>query len=425
MSGLEQVLDSIDPSEVTGLALALGQIDSPSGHEHAVSDYLVDWCAEAGLAPRRVSAFPGLAANVVARVPGQGGGSSLLFNSHLDTVVAAGDATYFREPDRPELHTAWRSGDDLVGVGVVNDKGPMAGWLVAAAAIRRSGVRLPGDLVLTMVTGEIGHEPVLDELSGPPYHGKDHGSRFVATHGALADYALVAETTAFRPIWVEPGKAFFRLRVLGRDRGIYTPYLRRPYPPAEHPNAVVRAAPLIPLIEQWAYDYQERTRRVTPGGEVVPKVNLGAIRAGHPSQPILSPVHCDLYLDVRLPPGQPPMDVREELRALARQAGVEAEVECYLFRRGYQAVGAEPLVAALQAATRAELGDRPGPDPGPEPSSMWRDLNVWNELGVPAVTFGPGVGTGGGNAAIAVADLIACARIYARTALEVCARPRR
>src|SRR3954468_9758950 len=92
---LDEVLEAIDPTDVRDLALALGRVDSPSGEEHAVSDYLVDWCADAGLAPRRVRALPELAANVVARLPGTGGGTSLLFNSHMDTAVAPGDTTYF------------------------------------------------------------------------------------------------------------------------------------------------------------------------------------------------------------------------------------------------------------------------------------------------------------------------------------------
>ncbi|MEQ4304676.1 M20/M25/M40 family metallo-hydrolase [Plantactinospora sp. B6F1] len=420
---MRNLWDEVDPAEVVELALTLGRIDSPSGDEHAVSDFLYDWCADAGLALRRVRSHPDRAANIVARIPGTGGGRSLLFNSHMDTAVAPGDRTYFAEPDRPEFHTAWRDGDEIVGVGVVNDKGPMACWLVAAATLRRSGVRLPGDLVLTMVTGEIGHEPV-DEFDGPRYQGKDHGSRYVATHGGLADYVVVAETTSFTPIWVEPGKAFFRIEVRGRDRGVYTPYLSRPYSHGDQPNAIVRAAPLITAIDEWAYGYQERNRSRREAGEVVPKVNIGAVRAGHPSQPILSPASCLLYLDVRIPPGDNPLGVQEELRDLVRRVTPDADVECYLFRRGYEASGAEPLVAALRAATEADVAPERRTDPGHPPSSMWRDLNVWNELGMPAVTYGPGQGTGGGNVSIAADDLAACARVYLRTAIEICGTPR-
>lgn len=417
----QNLIDGIDPAEVGELALALGQIASPSGQEHAVSDYVFDWCAEAGLAPSRLRADGDRAANILARIPGSGGGKSLLFNSHLDTAVQPGDTTYFREPDRAEYTTAWRDGDDLVGIGVVNDKGPMAAWLVAAAHLSQRGEQLPGDVILSAVTGEIGFEPV-DEFQGTGYHGKDFGSRYAGTHGAVADLVVVAETTSFVPIWVEPGKAFFRISIPGRDTGIYTPYLQRPYEAAKHPNAVVRAAALIPRIEGWALEYQERSRAIHPGGEVVPKVNIGAIRAGHPSQPILTPAECRLYLDVRLVPGANPMDVLAELRELFSDSG--ADVTCYLFRRGYEAVGAEDLVGALADATQHELGEAHVASSGHSASSMWRDLNVWNELGMPAVTFGPGVGTGGGNASLPLDDLAKASRIYLRVMTDICQRPR-
>ncbi len=419
----EQVLAEVRADDVVELALALGNIDSPSGREHAVSDYLHDWCAAAGLVPRRLRPDPSRAANILATVPGRGDGWSLLFNSHMDTAVIPGDRTYFLEPDRPEFHGAWRDGDRLVGIGVVNDKGPMAAWLVAARALRRAGVALRGDVVLTMVTGEIGFEPV-DEFQGLEHHGKDFGARYLATHGGLADFALVAETTHFRPIWVEAGKAFFKISVEGRATGVYTPYLQRPYPPAEHPSALVRAARLIPALEEWAHGYEIRHRYECPGGVVVPRVNIGAIRAGHPTQPILSPAVCHLYLDVRLPPGATPLAVRAELRGLLAGLGLGGTVEPYLFRRGYEAVGAEPLVAAIEAANALEVDPLPPAPAQPTASSMWRDINVFNELGIPAVTYGPGGGTGGGNVGLAVADLARAARAYTRIALDVCSRPR-
>ena len=55
---------------------------------------------------------------------------------------------------------------------------------------------------------------------------------------------------------------------------------------------------------------------------------------------------------------------------------------------------------------------------------MWRDLNVWNELGMPAVTFGPGVGTGGGKASLPLDDLAKASRIYLRVMTDICRRPR-
>jgi hypothetical protein len=64
----------------------------------------------------------------------------------------------------------------LVGDGMCNDKGPMATWLMAAKAIKDSGVTLKGDLVLMAVFGDIGLEPV-DEFQLPAYLAKVTGGR--------------------------------------------------------------------------------------------------------------------------------------------------------------------------------------------------------------------------------------------------------
>ena len=51
---------------------------------------------------------------------------------------------------------------------------------------------------------------------------------------------------------------------------------------------------------------------------------------------------------------------------------------------------------------------------------MWRDSNVFNEAGIPTVVYGPGISTAGGKFAIDIDVLVAAARIYALTAVELC-----
>jgi len=40
------------------------------------------------------------------------------------------------DPDADIHHKAWREGEELVGEGVVNDKGPMAAFLIAAKSLK-------------------------------------------------------------------------------------------------------------------------------------------------------------------------------------------------------------------------------------------------------------------------------------------------
>jgi acetylornithine deacetylase/succinyl-diaminopimelate desuccinylase-like protein len=414
---LEQVVAHIDEDELVDLALALGNLDSPTGEEGAASDHVFAWCEEHGFAPRRLGLFPDRA-NVVARIPGAGGGQSLLFNSHLDTTIAKEETLTTPRAAAPEHHTAWREGRRLIGNGIVNNKGVMATWMTACVALQRAGVRLAGDLLMTMVVGEIGLEPV-DEFQPPKYIAKEAGARYIVNRGVTADWGVVAEGTSFALCWVEAGKAFFKLLVHGDEPPLYTPYLPRPTGIADSPNAIVRSTAVIQAIEEWGYRYEQEHTYRCPGGTVVPKVSVNAVRSGVPYKITKTPSICELFVDTRITPEQDPRSVQRELEAAVAATGVPVTVEPFVFRRGYEAQGVEPLVGHVEAAHRRVLGAEPG-RPIDAITSMWRDSNVFNEVGIPTVVYGPGASVGGGNFAMEIDDLTTAARLYAAIAIEVC-----
>jgi acetylornithine deacetylase/succinyl-diaminopimelate desuccinylase-like protein len=312
----------------------------------------------------------------------------------------------------------------LVGNGIVNDKGGMATWLLAAKAIKESGIKLMGDLLLMAVVGEIGVEPV-DEFQPPEYIAKEAGTRYAITHGGVADFAVVAEGTDFGIVGVEAGKAFFKITVFGNDVPIYTPYIPRPVPNEKNPNAIVRISELIQKVESWAYNYEMRNRYECPVGIIVPKVNIGAIRGGVPWKITKSVQQCAIYVDIRTTPKQNPVDIREELRELVNGAGLSGEVELYLYRPAFEAdeKRAAPLKDAITRSHRAVLGTSPGSAPIPT-SSMWRDVNCFNEMRIPALTYGPGVSSGGGRYAMKIDNMILGTKIYAQVALDLCSQAR-
>jgi hypothetical protein len=51
---------------------------------------------------------------------------------------------------------------------------------------------------------------------------------------------------------------------------------------------------------------------------------------------------------------------------------------------------------------------------------MWRDINVFNEVGIPALTYGPAASAGGGNVCVTIDDLYKTAQVYAVLALDLC-----
>ena len=419
----QSVLDRIDVDELVKVALDLGNIDSPTGSEGPVGDYVYEWLTRQGFAARKVALLPDRP-NVIGTLPGAGTGKSLVFNSHMDTTIHKDEWWTTRRAADPVFHSSWREGDVLVGNGICNDKGPMATWLLAAKAIKDSGVTLRGDLVLMAVVGEIGLEPV-DEFQSPAYLAKEAGTRFAITHGGVGDYALVAEGTDFGLVGVEAGKAFFKVTVFGNDLPIYTPYIPRPTPVEKNPSAIVRMAPLVQRIEEWAYEYEQKNRYECKGGVIVPRVNIGAIRGGVPYKITKTVQQCAIYLDVRVTPAQNPLDVREELRRLVTAAGLEGEVELYVYRPAFEAdpQKVEPLAGAITRAHQAILGGTPKPA-APPFSSMWRDINCFNEMRIPAITYGPGISVGGGNFGMKIADLVTGARLYALTALDLCSQER-
>ena len=132
---------------------------------------------------------------------------------------------------------------------------------------------------------------------------------------------------------------------------------------------------------------------------------------------------CDIHVDVRIVPGRNPEHIRREIAQVARTLGVEAQVSVYQYSRGHVAAGAEPLIEAIEAAHRDLFGIAP-PQPPAAETSMWRDVNVFNEVGIPSVCYGPPRQqepfSGARDRAMKIDDLLAATKVYASTILRLC-----
>ncbi|HEY7245866.1 MAG TPA: M20/M25/M40 family metallo-hydrolase [Xanthobacteraceae bacterium] len=412
--GIADVAIAIDRDELIQLTLDLCNIESPAGCEAEVGAFVLDWMQREGFAPKKIGMLPERF-NVLGILAGRGDGYSLIFNSHLDTGRSKADRWSIREPDAAINHGAWREGDTLFGEGVVNDKGPMAAFLLAAKALKRSGKVLRGDLLLSAVPGEIGYEPV-DEFESPHYLSKEVGTRFLLQHGGVADFALVAEGTDFRYAGIEAGKAFFKITVFGEAQ-FYTPFV----PDAEvnhaHPNAIVRAAIFVPALQEWARKYERRFVYRCKDGVIVPKAVIGAIRGGNPYHVTRTSELCAVYVDCRLTPESDPLALRRELRELLAASNLPGTVELFLYRRSCGSRDNGILLDSLREAHREIIGS--GLElADPVFSSMWRDVLIFNEMGIPAITYGPPRSFR--KQAMDIDDLLRAAHVYARLAIGVC-----
>lgn len=418
MSLADEVVAQINRDELIEFALTICNIDSAGPTEARVANHIYEWLKSEGFKARKV----GLLAdrfNLIGKLPGTGGGYSLLFNSHMDTAVRTTDIWTRKDPHADIYHRAWIEGDELVGEGIVNDKGPMAAFLIAAKAVKAARVPLKGDLLLTGVVGETSHEPS-DDPPGVVLESKDLGARFLVTHGGVADYVLVAEGTGFSIVSVEAGEAWFKITWISDQPGFYTPYLPDRTTVRESPNMIVRAAAAVEALERWAAAYQKRYAYESSGGPVIPKAQVGAIRSGDPTGVTSTPQVCSLYLGIFTAPNHHPLDLKEEIEEVLTQSGIPpSEIELYHFRRGYEAKGVERLKEAVLQAHLDTFGTHP-PPPNPATSSMWRDINMFNEVGIPAITYGPRSESHSHKRSFPIDALYKAACVYARTIVDLC-----
>jgi acetylornithine deacetylase/succinyl-diaminopimelate desuccinylase-like protein len=414
-----KTLALIDKQELKDLALEFGNIPSPTGKEEAMADGVFGWLQANGFDPFKLEVTPGRY-NVTARLKGTGGGASLIFNAHMDTKYGDPEDVWSAGELSPEFTSAWMVGDRIIGQGVFNDKGPLSATLLAAKAIRDGGMKLKGDLFLTAVIGEIGMAPV-DEFQGGRYFGKGVGTRHLVDHGITADYALVAECTNFSTTWAQCGCTYFQITT--RGKAYYTPVIPRPTTLKDNPSAIVQMAQIVTAIEMWANEYIERESIEFDGGVIRPNVSVGAIRGGLPYKIGNSVGRCSIYLDVRIPPGKDPLFIQPEIERVIAGTGIEAEVRPYLTRRGYIAKGHEPLVNAIRSAHLSVI-NKPMKVIDAPITSMWRDMNIFNEVGIPSATYGPPFAQdfieGEEREALDVNDLWKAAQSYALVAMEIC-----
>ncbi len=420
------VIAKIDEArqDLIDLCLRLGNQRDYGGHEIDVGRQVVQWLSDAGV-EAWLQHLTDTSVNAVGLLRGLGGGKSLIFNAHMDTqgFAPAGGPDVERK-----RRGAWIEGDLLYGQGLANDKAQLAAEMIAVRAIKSAGARLKGDLFVTGVAQETS-APLFEGVSpekrsgfGPRFGqiAEGAGARWLVQHGVLADFALVGEVSDFAVSIAQAG--FLRVRVSVPGVVAYTPALFRGAKAGETPNPFERAGYVIVAIERWAREYEAENTQSFAGGTFVPRAQVYEVSSSGPAW-TESTDYCHVFVDIRLVPGADPVAVQDSLRRAVAATGTACELRAFDFQRGFVAENAEPLLAALRKAHRRVL-DRDLPYANSTVHSMWRDANAFNEAGIPAIGYGPCTrevfGDFSGPRPIAVDDLVATAKVFALTALEVC-----
>lgn len=166
----KELLGSIEKrrGEIIELARSLIRIPSenipPGGSELACQGFIHNFFAEVGIdskfidltgipeLSRHEAYYPGRdyrgRPNVIARHPGTGGGKSLLFSGHTDTMPV-GDDKWSCSPFGADI-----SNGKLYGRGAYDMKSGLAAMMMAIKTIKECGIKLKGDLLFESVVDE-------------------------------------------------------------------------------------------------------------------------------------------------------------------------------------------------------------------------------------------------------------------------------
>ncbi|MFQ5684037.1 MAG: M20/M25/M40 family metallo-hydrolase [Candidatus Binatia bacterium] len=417
-----KVLACLDRNELAQLACDLVNIPSPTGQEKDIAEFILGWFEANELKPIRQEVEVDRP-NAVGILKGRGGGLSLGFNGHMDTSFTGTDQDLRMvadvEPDsalKGSIHEG-----KVRGLGISNMKGGIAAFMLAGKALKKSGLKLSGDVIFAAVVGEISRTPI-----GPwqtkEFRGEGAGTRHLLTHGMHSDFAVVADGSDLNIVWTQTGVVDFKITTFGKAQAAWGSK-RSTHPPVKL-NAIVKMTKIIEALEQWAEHFEEAYIYQSPTGPILPKVNIGAIEGGAPYRPNYFPGVCSIYVDVRIPPQVRPVAVQAEIQSTLSSLGIEYNLEAYKSLLGHEGKGVAPLVSSLEEIYEYLFNEKLKGEV-PERASIWTDTNIYNEMGIPAVKIGPrGKRIGPRAEELKINDMFKAAQIYALVAMDICNRER-
>ena len=401
----------IDRKRLVETAGRMIGVHSFTGDEQGMAQLMVSLYEAANLRVQWQQVEEGRA-NALGLWPGAGGGKSLMFNGHMDTSYSG------REPwlkDIPGFQPqAFERDGRLYGLGISNMKGALACYVEAVRALQDAGVQLRGDVLIAAVCGEI-EKTQYGDATGPQYRGYAAGSRYLVSHGGVADMCLLGEPTEGKVVLGHFGALWLRLRVQGNF--IHTAFSEG----KRGQNSILRMHEVLGAVQEWIPTWEDDPSNGYQGTKAI--VNVGAIEGGFGWRVSRTPHHTDLFLDVRVPPTKPMGVARREVLDFVRSLdqrfpdyGIEGEV--YVTAPGSEIEEGHELVRAIDAAHEQVFGSVPGRDV----TRWFSDASVLTRYGIPTVNYGTSTGLMdvelGEN--LDIDGLEKTARTYALVAMNVC-----
>ena len=298
----------INKNRLVDTASALIDVHSFTGDEQRMAELMVSLYEQMGLQVQWQQVEEGRA-NALGTWRGTGGGKTLMFNGHMDTSYSG------REPwlkDVPGFQpSAFVKNGRLYGLGISNMKGALACYVEAVRSLQDAGVRLRGDVLIAAVCGEI-EKTQYAEAQGAQYRGYAAGTRYLVSHGGVADMCLLGEPTEGKVVLGHFGALWLRIRTHGNF--IHTAFSEG----KRGENSILRMHEVTNAVLEWIPTWEDDPANAYRGAKAI--VNVGAVRGGFGWRVSRTPHHTDLFLDIRVPPTKEMGVARREVLEFVRYA---------------------------------------------------------------------------------------------------------
>jgi len=314
------------------------------------------------------------------------------FNGHYD-VVPAGSG-WSKDPFKPVIEEG-----KLYGRGASDMKGGIASIILAAKALTESKVDLKGKIELSFTPDE--------EIGGLT------GVGYIVDQGIIRpDYAIIAEPSGLNNIWIgNKGAVWITVEVFGKQAHGSTPWLgvNAFEKTVELAYRIIRE--LKPKIEakKSKYDYGDpRGAKAT--------INIGGEVKGGAKVNIV-PGYFSFSIDRRTIPEESADEAAKEIVEFINNVAKEIpelKVNVKVMSK-FNATVSEPTTKLVKTAVKSAK-EVLGYEPATTVCIGGLDTRYFQEKGVQAITYGPGVPSTAHMADeyIKINDMVKMAKIYAR-----------
>jgi acetylornithine deacetylase len=412
----KRVFSQINRDRVVKLVQDMVRIPSYTGEELEIAEFMAGWLEKHGfevdLQECTPTPYHRKSANVTAILRGTGGGMSLMLNGHLDIDPVCGQ--WKHDPWDPIVF----DGNKINGIGTTNMKGGDAAMIEAVLAIMDAGIRLKGDVLITLVCRELqggwGIAQVLETYT--------------------ADVGIVTEptwfTVGFNP---HPGISRVQIQVYGKTAHIHEQ--------EKAINATVELAKVIMALDKFDFPH---TRSVAPPKNFdCPVMAISTSRSGigedfYDGRPATVGDRGIVKMDIRYDINQTEEMIYKDLQNLLNQLTAEdpqlntrlEPIPTYITRPPYELPMDSYIVQTLNQAHKKIFGTdvkRKSWTGGQDGAFMWTKAKI------PTVAYGLAGASQQDSAVrvdvpdlyITIDELLNLTKVLSLCCLEVCNTPRK